>query len=115
MGDTRKWILSHFDLFISKEVSKLCRALTTNPMNVFEDFTSRELTAAVQFLKPGKTPDFRFRFTLFKTYTSCWTLINATVTHMNELQTTSSLDALHNGQQKDVVVCHSYMTIPDVC
>ena len=41
---------------ISQEVSDLWRATTSNPLNIYGNFTLREFTVALQHLKPGKVP-----------------------------------------------------------
>ena len=40
----------------SQEVSDLWRATPTNPVNIFESFTSQEFAAALKHLKPRKGP-----------------------------------------------------------
>ena len=45
---------SHLDL--SQEVSDLWRAITPDPVNISDNFSQREFTAALQHLKPGKAP-----------------------------------------------------------
>ena len=39
---------------VSQEVSDLWRATTPDPVNIFDTFSQREFTAALQHLKPGK-------------------------------------------------------------
>ena len=41
---------------VSQEVSDLWRATTPDPVNISDNFSQREFTAALQHLKPGKTP-----------------------------------------------------------
>ena len=43
-------------LLVSQEVSDLWRIATPNPVNIFDTFSHREFTAALQNLKPGKVP-----------------------------------------------------------
>ena len=47
---------------VSQEVSDLWEATTPNPVNIFEDFSQREFTIALQHLKPGKAPVSDFIF-----------------------------------------------------
>ena len=54
MRDTRLLITSYLDLF--QEVSDLCKATTPDSVNISDTFLHREFTAAIQCLKPGKTP-----------------------------------------------------------
>ena len=49
MGDT-------LSRLISQEVSDLWRATTLDPINISDNFSQREFTAALQHLKPGKAP-----------------------------------------------------------
>ena len=42
--------------FVSQEVSDLWRATTPNVVNISDNFSQREFTAALQHLKPGKAP-----------------------------------------------------------
>ena len=42
--------------FVFQEVSDLWRATTPDPVNIFDNFSQREFTAALQHLKPGKAP-----------------------------------------------------------
>ena len=41
---------------VSQEVSDFWRATTPNPVNISDNFSQREFTAALQRLKPGKDP-----------------------------------------------------------
>ena len=41
---------------VSQEVSDLWRATTPDAVNIFDNFSQREFTAALQHLKPGKAP-----------------------------------------------------------
>ena len=41
---------------VFQEVSDLWRASTPNPVNISDNFSQREFTAALQHLKPGKAP-----------------------------------------------------------
>ena len=41
---------------VSQEVSDLWRATTPNAVNISDNFSQREFTAALQHLKPGKAP-----------------------------------------------------------
>ena len=41
---------------VSQEVSDLWRATTPDPVNISDTFSQREFTAAIQYLKPDKTP-----------------------------------------------------------
>ena len=41
---------------VSQEVSELCRTTTPDAVNISDNFSQREFTAALQHLKPGKTP-----------------------------------------------------------
>ena len=54
MGNTRLLNASHLDL--SQEVSDLWRATTPDAVNISDNFSKREFTAALQHLKPGKAP-----------------------------------------------------------
>ena len=42
--------------FVFQEVSDLWRATTPNAVNISDNFSQREFTAALQHLKPGKPP-----------------------------------------------------------
>ena len=42
---------------VSQEVSDLWRATTLDAVNISDNFSQREFTAALQHLKPGKAPD----------------------------------------------------------
>ena len=52
---------------VSQEVSKLWRATTPDAVNIYDNFSQREFTVALQHLKPGKTPgpDFIFPELIF--------------------------------------------------
>ena len=54
MGNTRLLTASHLDL--SQEVSDFWRATTPDAVNISDNFSQREFTAALQHLKPGKAP-----------------------------------------------------------
>ena len=41
---------------VSQEVSDVWRATTPGPVNIFDNFSQREFAAALQHLKPSKTP-----------------------------------------------------------
>ena len=41
---------------VFQEVSDLWRATTPDPVNISDNFSQREFTAALQHLKPGKAP-----------------------------------------------------------
>ena len=41
---------------VSQEVSDLWRAITSDAVNISDNFSKREFAAALQHLKPGKTP-----------------------------------------------------------
>ena len=41
---------------VSQEVSDLWRATTPDAVNIYDNFSQREFTAALQHLKPGKAP-----------------------------------------------------------
>ena len=42
--------------FVYQEISDLWRATTPDPVNISDNFSHREFTAALQHLKPGKAP-----------------------------------------------------------
>ena len=48
--------------FVSLEVSDLRRATTPDAVNISDNFSQREFTAALQHLKPGKAPGPDFIF-----------------------------------------------------
>ena len=55
MGDTRPLTASHLDLSLKKCLT-FWRATTPDPVNIFDTFSQKEFTAALQRLKLGKAP-----------------------------------------------------------
>ena len=47
---------------VSQEVSDLWRATKTDAVNISDNFSQKEFAAALQHLKPGKTPEPDFIF-----------------------------------------------------
>ena len=55
MGNTRLLIASHLDVSL-KKFTDLWRATTPDAVNISDNFSQREFAAALQHLKPDKTP-----------------------------------------------------------
>ena len=55
MGNTRL-LTPKSSRFVSQEVSDLWRATTPDPVNISDNFSQRDFTAALQHLKLGKAP-----------------------------------------------------------
>ena len=65
-------------LVVSQEVSDLWRATTPDAVNISDNFSQREFTAALQHLKPGKAPGPDS--ICLRAYTPCWSCFEVLVT-----------------------------------
>ena len=51
---------------VYQEVSDLWRAITPDPVNISDNFSQREFSAALQHLKPGKAPSSRSLYSMLE-------------------------------------------------